>query len=81
VIGRFVLRHDIGERALQGLTCAFPSMAYSGLPVLEAVVGPSGVLAVVVGNLVTSLIMIPLALVLVQIGQGGASAPGADAVR
>jgi malonate transporter and related proteins len=46
-------------------------MAYSGLPVLEAVVGPSGVLAVVVGNLFTSLIMIPLTLVLVQIGQGG----------
>jgi malonate transporter and related proteins len=71
VIGRFVLRHDLGESALQGLTSAFPSMAYSGLPVLEAVVGPSGVLAVVVGNLVTSLIMIPLTLVLVQIGQGG----------
>jgi predicted permease len=71
VIGRFVLRHDLGESALQGLTSAFPSMAYSGLPVLEAVVGPAGVLAVVVGNLVTSLIMIPLTLVLVQIGQGG----------
>jgi malonate transporter and related proteins len=39
-------------------------------------VGPSGVLAVVVGNLVTSLIMIPLTLVLVQIGQGGKSAAG-----
>jgi predicted permease len=71
VIGRFVLRHGLAESALQGLTSAFPSMAYSGLPVLEAVVGPSGILAVVVGNLVTSLIMIPLTLVLVQVGQGG----------
>src|SRR5260370_20501202 len=49
-------------------------MAYSGLPVLEAVVGPQGVLAVVVGNLVTSVIMIPLTLVLVQIGLGGGKA-------
>jgi len=70
-VGRFVLRHDLADSALQGLTSAFPSMAYSGLPVLEAVVGPSGILAVVVGNLVTSLIMIPLTLVLVHLGQGG----------
>jgi hypothetical protein len=70
VIGRLVFRHDVGQSALQGLISAFPSMAYSGLPVLEAVVGPNGVLAVVIGNLVTSLIMIPLTLVLVQIGQG-----------
>jgi len=70
-VGRFVLRHDLADSALQGLTSAFPSMAYSGLPVLEAVVGPGGILAVVVGNLVTSLIMIPLTLVLVHLGQGG----------
>lgn len=80
VIGRFVLRHGLGESALQGLTSAFPSMAYSGLPVLEAVVGPSGILAVVIGNLVTSLIMIPLTLVLVQIGQGGEERGGIAAL-
>jgi malonate transporter len=70
-IARLLFRHNLSESALEALVCAFPSMAYSGLPVLEAVVGPSGVLAVVVGNLVTSVIMIPLTLVLVQIGLGG----------
>ena len=40
-------------------------------PVLGAVVGPAGILAVLVGNLVTSLIMIPLSLVLLH----GASRP------
>jgi predicted permease len=74
VIGKLVFRHSLGASALQALVCAFPSMAYSGLPVLEAVVGPQGVLAVVVGNLVTSVIMIPLTLVLVQIGLGGEKA-------
>ena len=29
-------------------------MAYSGLPVLNAIVGPAPILAVLVGNLVTS---------------------------
>jgi malonate transporter len=75
-VGRAIFRHSLGESALQALVCAFPSMAYSGLPVLEAVVGPPGILAVVVGNLVTSLIMIPLTLVLVQVGLGGTTAGG-----
>ncbi len=70
-VGKVIFRHSLGECALQGLVSAFPSMAYSGLPVLEAVVGPQGVLAVVVGNLVTSLIMVPLTLVLVHIELGG----------
>jgi malonate transporter and related proteins len=75
IIGKFVFRHTLSASALQALVCAFPSMAYSGLPVLEAVVGPPGILAVVVGNLVTSVIMIPLTLVLVQIGLGSGKAP------
>ena len=61
---------------MQAVTCAFPSMAYSGLPVLEAVVGPEGVPVVVIGNLVTSLIMIPLTLILVEVGQAGDNAKG-----
>jgi len=75
-VGKAIFRHSLGESALQALVCAFPSMAYSGLPVLEAAVGPPGVLAVVVGNLVTSVIMIPLTLVLVQVGLGGATVGG-----
>jgi malonate transporter and related proteins len=74
-VTRWLFRRSLSESALAALVCAFPSMAYSGLPVLEAVVGSQGVLAVVVGNLVTSVVMIPLTLVLVQIGQQGAE-PG-----
>jgi len=70
-ITRWLFRRSLAESALAALVSAFPSMAYSGLPVLEAVVGQQGILAVVVGNLVTSIVMIPLTLVLVQIGQSG----------
>ena len=76
IISRTVFHRSLGESAMQAVTCAFPSMAYSGLPVLEAVVGPEGVPVVVIGNLVTSLIMIPLTLILVEVGQGGANAKG-----
>lgn len=73
-IGWAVFRHDMSECALQALACAFPSMAYSGVPVLEAVTGQAGLLAVVVGNLVTSLIMIPLTIVLIHVGVGAGKA-------
>jgi len=73
-IGKLMLRHSLGASAVLALVCAFPNMVYSGLPVLDAVVGPQGVLAVIVGNLVTSLVMIPLTLVLVQIGLGDGKA-------
>ena len=76
IIGRVIFHHGLSESAMQAITCAFPSMAYSGLPVLEAVVGPEGVPVVVIGNLVTSLIMIPLTLILVEVGQGGTNAKG-----
>jgi malonate transporter and related proteins len=69
-ISRWIFRRTLAESAVAALICGFPSMAYSGLPVLGAVVGPQGILAVIVGNLVTSIVMIPLTLVLVQIGQG-----------
>lgn len=66
-VGKILFHHSLGASALQALVCAFPSMAFSGLPVLEAVVGPQGILAVVVGNLVACIIMMPVTLILVQI--------------
>ena len=65
-LGWLVFKHDLRASAIQGVACSFPNMAYCGPPVLGAVVGPAGILAVVVGNLVTSLVILPLALVLLH---------------
>ncbi|CAB3750992.1 AEC family transporter [Paraburkholderia humisilvae] len=61
------LLRGLAESALVALVCAFPNMAYSGSPVLDAVVGQEGILAVIVGNVVTSVMTIPVTLVQVQI--------------
>ncbi|MFP3607138.1 AEC family transporter, partial [Paraburkholderia sp. SIMBA_053] len=45
-IGRFVFRHDLRTATMQALVCAFPDMAYFGAPILAAVFGPEGFLAV-----------------------------------
>ncbi|WP_322008765.1 AEC family transporter [Paraburkholderia sp. J12] len=75
-VGRFVFRHDLRTATMQALVCAFPDMAYFGAPVLAAVFGPEGFLAVLVGNLITSIFMLPLTIVLTQIG--GTDEAGSD---
>ncbi|WP_144140950.1 AEC family transporter [Paraburkholderia sp. BCC1884] len=63
-VGRFVFRHDLRTATMQALVCAFPDMAYFGAPILAAVFGPEGFLAVLVGNLITSIFMLPLTIIL-----------------
>ena len=69
LLSRFVFRHDLRAASIQGQSCSFPNMAYCGPPVLGAVVGPTGLLAVLVGNLITSLVTIPATLVMLKAGQ------------
>jgi predicted permease len=65
--GRFVFKHDIRTATMQALVSGYPDMAYFGAPILVAVIGPSGFLPVLVGNLVTSVIMIPVTLFLIHL--------------
>lgn len=67
-ISRLVFKHDIKTSALQSLVCSFPDMAYFGAPVLMVLIGPEGFLGVLIGNLITSLVMIPLTIVLLRMG-------------
>lgn len=67
-VSRVVFRHDIKTSAIQSLVCAFPDMAYFGAPVLAVLIGPEGFLGVLIGNVVTSVFMIPLTIVLIRMG-------------
>jgi len=80
-IGRFVFRHDLRTATMQALVCAFPDMAYFGAPILAAVFGPEGFLAVLVGNLITSLFMLPLTIVLTGLGNNGKAGERSDVLR
>ncbi|QJT82107.1 AEC family transporter [Kosakonia sp. MUSA4] len=68
LLSRYVFRHDIKTSAIQSLVCAFPDMAYFGAPVLAVLIGPEGFLGVLIGNLVTSVLMIPLTIILIRMG-------------
>lgn len=77
-ISRFIFRHDIKTSAIQSLVCAFPDMAYFGAPVLAVLIGPEGFLGVLIGNLITSVLMIPLTIVLLRMGDSNASGASAE---
>ena len=66
-VGLFAFKHDLRTSTMQALVCGFPDMAYFGAPILAAMFGPAGFLVVLVGNLVTSIIMLPLTIVLTRI--------------
>lgn len=65
--GRLLFRHDTASSMLQGLSCSFPNMAYCGPPVLTAAVGAQGLLAVIVGNLIVTVIIVPFTMVMLQL--------------
>jgi malonate transporter len=71
VIALLVFRLRVDAGALQALNGSFPNMAFMGIPVLTAVSGPSAVLSVVVGNLVSSLVLLPVTLALLEAGKNG----------
>jgi malonate transporter len=71
VIALAGFRLRVNASALQALNGSFPNMAFMGIPVLTAVIGPSAVLPVVVGNLVSSLVLLPVTLALLEARKSG----------
>jgi len=63
-----VFRKPVDASSLQALNSAFPNMAFMGVPLLTAVIGASAVLSVVVGNLISSFVLLPVTLAFLQAG-------------
>jgi malonate transporter and related proteins len=72
LIGRFVFGHDLKTASLQGLVCSFPDMAYFAAPVLAALYGPAGFLAILLGNLVVMILILPATIILTHASDAGA---------
>src|SRR5690606_7071174 len=70
VAGRLLFRHNRRDATVQALAVSFPDMAYCGPPVLIAAVGSSGLIAMVIGNLVYTVVLLPIAILLMS-QQGG----------
>lgn len=64
-----------GEAALFGSNSGFPDMAYFGLPVVLTVIGQQGMLPIIVGNIITSIVIIPVIMAMLNKSQGAGPAP------
>lgn len=73
IFGKFIFRHNKKDAAMQALSVSFPDMAYCGPPVLLATVGSSGLIAMVLGNLIYTVIIIPFTLLMISGSQQGHS--------
>ncbi|MES2503314.1 MAG: AEC family transporter [Myxococcota bacterium] len=73
LIGHWVFKLPVAETGLFACNSGFPDMAFFGLPVLLAVVGAGALLPVIIGNLVTSIVMVPIIVFMLQQGSARAS--------
>jgi predicted permease len=68
-----IWKKPAGEAALFGSNSGFPDMAYFGLPVVMTVIGQQGMLPIIIGNIITSIIVIPIVMAMINKGQSGDS--------
>lgn len=76
LVGRFVFGHDLRTAGIQGLVCSFPDMAYFAAPVLAALFGAAGFLAILLGNLVVMVLVLPATIILTQANRHQESGAG-----
>lgn len=68
---RAVSRVSRSDASLQALTIGFPNLAGVGLPIAASVLGPAGTIPIAVALAAGSILVSPLTLIIVEMGNGG----------
>ncbi|MBL8906501.1 MAG: AEC family transporter [Rhizobiales bacterium] len=79
LIGRHLLRHNLGAAALLACSVSFPSVAFMGVPIFKDLFGHSSLLSVSAANALGILIVVPATVVLLEIDASRAKLAGASA--
>jgi malonate transporter len=66
LVSLLVLRHSLGEAALQACLLSFPSVAFMGIPIFKGLFGDSGVLSVTTATVIANLTIAPLTVLLME---------------
>lgn len=64
----FVLRHSVGEAALQASLFTFPSAAFFGVPIFKGIFGPASLLSIAAASVLACITILPLSIVMLEIG-------------
>ncbi len=66
IISNKVLKRSPQVSAMVAFTCSFPNMAFMGIPYLTEVLGSDTLLSVAIGNVISSVVMIPLTVLFLE---------------
>ena len=69
LLNRYVSRRSLSESCQNSFVCSFPDMAFMGIPIFMVIFGDSALISIVIGNIVTSLIMIPLTVSVLELSR------------
>ncbi len=67
---KILLKEKTANASLQALTIAFPNLAGVGLPIISAIVGPSGIVPFAMALASGSILISPLSLIIVEMSLG-----------
>lgn len=67
LVSLYVLRHSLGEAALQACLLSFPSVAFMGIPIFKGLFGEAGVLSVTTATVVANLTIAPVTVLLMEV--------------
>lgn len=66
IICRKVFRRSEQVSAMMAFACSFPNMAFMGIPYLTEVLGSDTLLSVAIGNVISSVVMIPVTVLFLE---------------
>lgn len=73
MVQKYIFKFDSRKAAQGSIVCAFPNMAFMGIPVLTSLIGPEALISVALGNVITSLFMIPITTIILESDNASAS--------
>ncbi|WP_108650226.1 AEC family transporter [Dongshaea marina] len=59
LIHRYLLGRNIQQAGQAAFVCSFPDMAFMGIPIFLELLGSKSLISIAIGNIITSLLMIP----------------------
>jgi malonate transporter and related proteins len=73
LVNRYLRRMPVSHSCQAAFVSSFPDMAFMGIPIFLVLFGEEALLSIVIGNLITSLIMIPLTVSILEIADPSAA--------
>jgi hypothetical protein len=66
LIYKYCMRRSLAECGQGAFVCAFPDMAFMGIPIFSTLFGPDSLIFIAIGNIISSLLMIPITISLLE---------------